>query len=97
MIRLEIEIPFVFLLYNIKNNIVVTVPYRVPLCHYVKIRPVNVSRRKETMQSNVTHTANPPLGNTKMYNNSKVPPFYGQRMTTLLYINVIWSSSGKVL
>ena len=66
-----------------------------PLCHYVKIRPVNVSRRKETMQSNVTPTANPPLGNTKMYNNSKVPSFYGQRMTTLLDINVILVFFGK--
>ena len=48
------------------------------------------------MQSNVTHTVNPPLGNTKMYNNSKVPSFYGQRMTTLLYINVVWSSSDEL-
>lgn len=42
------------------------------------------------MQSNITHTVNPPMGNTKMYNNSKVPSFYGQRMTTLLYINVVF-------
>ena len=48
------------------------------------------------MQSNVTHTVNPPLGNTKMYNNSKVPSFYGQRMTTLLYINVAWYTSDEL-
>ena len=48
------------------------------------------------MQSNVTHTVNPPLGNTKMYNNSKVPSFYGQRMTILLYINVAWYTSDEL-